>query len=375
MMGEKEMPGKVLILANSSSGLYDFRNELIRELQKDRQVLVSVPVESAEKNKCSEIEALGCRIIPTAIDRRGINPITDFKLFLQYRRMLRREKPDLVITYTIKPNIYGGLACAMKKVPYCVNITGLGTTFQNEGLLRKLVTKLYRMALKKSRVVFFENAANRQIFIDEKIAPAEKTVRLNGAGVNLERYSFKPYPNAGTVRFLFIGRVMQEKGVDELFAAMERLRAEGADCALDILGGYEEDYAEIIRRYEEKGWLRYHGYQADVRPFIENAHCFVLPSYHEGMANTNLECASMGRPLITSNIPGCKEAVVDGKSGLLCEAKDTESLYAAMSRFLKLSEQDRKNMGLAGRRHMEAVFDKQMVVAETVRHLGLTGKK
>ena len=162
---------------------------------------------------------------------------------------------------------------------------------------------------------------------------------------------------------------MKEKGIEELFAAMERLRSEGADCCLDVLGGYEENYAETIRRYEEQGWLRYHGYVTDVRPYIEKAHCFVLPSYHEGMANTNLECAAMGRPVITSNIPGCKEAVLDGVSGLLCEPKDTDSLYYAMKHFLSLSAETRAQMGKAGRKHMEEVFDKKKVVEETMKAL------
>lgn len=363
------MPKAVLILANSCRGLYHFRNDLIWELTKEYQVTVSVPVEEEDKEYCSGLTDLGCRVVPVSIDRRGINPATDLKLFLKYRSLLKQEKPELVITYTIKPNIYGGLACRLKKIPYCVNITGLGTTFQNNGLLRHLVTGLYRIALKKSRVVFFENTANRQIFIDEEIVPQGKTVCLNGAGVNLNRYAHRPYPKEGPVRFLFVGRVMREKGVDELFAVMDRLHEEGQDCTLDVLGGYEENYAQTIRHYEEKGWLRYHGYQTDVRPFIEKSHCFVLPSYHEGMANTNLECAAMCRPVITSNIPGCKEAVVEGKSGLLCEPKNAESLYEAMSRFLSFSVQERETMGLAGRRHMEEVFDKRLVVAETVRHM------
>jgi galacturonosyltransferase len=157
--------------------------------------------------------------------------------------------------------------------------------------------------------------------------------------------------------------------VDELFSAMERLCEEGMNCALDVLGGYEEDYEAVIRRYAEKGWLHYHGYQVDVRPFIEQAHCFVLPSYHEGMANTNLECAAMGRPVITSDIPGCKEAVIDGQSGILCRVRDPESLYDAMSHFLQLSAAEKEAMGVAGRRHMEEIFDKRRVVAETERHL------
>ena len=365
------MLGKVLILANSSSGLYDFRNELISELVKDHQVIVSVPVESGGKDKCDELKSLGCACVPTDIDRRGINPVTDLKLFRTYRRMLKAEKPDLVITYTIKPNIYGGMACRMAKVPYAVNITGLGTTFQNNGWLRRLVTFLYRTALKKAKVIFFENGGNRDIFVNEKIVPETKCCLLNGAGVNLERYPYRPYDKKGPVRFLFMGRVMQEKGIDELFGAMERLHQEGMDCSLDVLGYYEEDYAETIRRCEAQGWLHYHGYQNDVRPFIEQAHCFVLPSWHEGMANTNLECAAMGLPVITSDIPGCREAVIEGKTGLLCRPKDTDSLYAQLRRFLMLSPEERAAMGQAGRAHMEAVFDKKKVVEETIRGLGL----
>ena len=360
------MASKILILANDSSGLYDFRQELMARILQEHHVAASIPV----GDKTDDINALGCTIIPTAIDRRGINPITDLKLLLRYRRVLREERPDLVITYTIKPNIYGGLACRMAKVPYAVNITGLGTTFQKKGILRKIVTILYKIALERAKVVFFENAGNRQVFLDEKIVPADKCCLLNGAGVNLERYPYSPCPSDGPVRFLFIGRIMKEKGIEELFAAMERLVADGETCSLDTLGEAEEDYSAQISRYEQQGWLRHHGYQRDVRPFIQNAHCFVLPSYHEGMANTNLECAAMGRPLITSDIPGCKEAVTDA-SGMRCRPQDTDSLYACMRAFLRLSPQDRVAMGLAGREHIEATFDKTKVVDATMEALEL----
>lgn len=358
---------KILILANFDVGLYQFRRELIEKLLEEHQVLLSLP----DGDLVRPLEAMGCRFFDTPMDRRGINPATDMKLFMRYRKLLRREKPDLVITYTIKPNVYGGMVCRLLRIPYAANITGLGTAFQSQGMLRKLVTFLYRTALKKAKVVFFENSGNRQVFLDENIVAEEKTCLLSGAGVNLEHYAYVPYPEAGTTRFLFVGRVMKEKGIEELFAAMERLRNEGADCCLDVLGGYEENYAETIRRCEEQGWLHYHGYVTDVRPYIERAHCFVLPSYHEGMANTNLECAAMGRPVITSNIPGCKEAVQEGVSGLLCEPKDSDSLYEAMKRFLNLPPETRAQMGREGRSHMEAVFDKKKVVMETVKALGL----
>ena len=356
---------KVLIMANFDVGLYQFRRELIQSLLERHQVLLSLPDGSLVR----PLEEMGCVFLDTPVDRRGINPVTDLKLFGRYLKLLRKQKPDLVITYTIKPNVYGGLACRMMRIPYAVNITGLGTAFQKQGMLRKLVTFLYKIALKKAKVVFFENSANRDLFADERIVSREKTCLLNGAGVNLEHYAYAPYPREESTRFLFVGRVMKEKGIGELFDAMELLRAEGENCTLDVLGGYEEDYADMIRRHEEAGWLRYHGYVTDVRPYIENAHCFVLPSYHEGMANTNLECAAMGRPVITSNIPGCREAVLDGQSGLLCEAQNAGSLYEAMKRFVSLPVDVRVRMGEAGRRHMEETFDKKKVVSETVARL------
>lgn len=353
---------KILIFANNDVGLYQFRRELIEAmLQKGHQVVISLP----EGPLVAPLVEAGCTFLDTPIDRRGIDPSRDLRLLAQYRKILKAEKPDLAVTYTIKPNIYGGLACRMAKIPYAINVTGLGTAFQKPGALRKLVVTLYRSALKRAKVVFFENTANRQLFIDEKIAPADKCRLLSGAGVNLRHYACAPYPTDTPVRFLFVGRVMKEKGIDELFGAMERLHAEGERCCLDVLGGYEEDYADAMKRHEAQGWLHYHGYQTDVRPFIEKAHCFVLPSYHEGMANTNLECAAMGRPLITSRIPGCQEAVTEG-SGMLCEPQSTDSLYKTMKTFLHLSPEAREAMGKAGRRHMEEVFDKKKVVQATM---------
>lgn len=356
---------KVLILANNDVGLYQFRHELIEELLKKHQVMISLP----DGDMVRPLEELGCQFFNTPVDRRGINPITDLGLFIRYIRLIWGQKPDMTITYTIKPNIYGGLVCSMLRVPYAVNITGLGTAFQKQGLLRKLVVFLYRAALKQAKSVFFENASNREVFVEEQIVNRERCTLLNGAGVNLERFTYAPYPEEKNVRFLFIGRVMKEKGIEELFAAMDRLHQEGHDCCLDVLGGREENYSEPIKQYEEAGWLRYHGHQKDVRPFIEKAHCFVLPSYHEGMANTNLECAAMGRPLITSDIPGCREAVVAGESGLLCKPQDMDSLYDAMKQFLRLTAEERARMGVKGREHMEKVFDKRQVVSETIKEL------
>ena len=352
---------KIWILANYDIGLYQFRRELIESFLKDHDVTISLPYGSL----VDLLVEKGCVFEDTPVDRRGINPVIDLKLLLRYRKLLGKAKPDMVITYTVKPNIYGGMVCRMLKIPYAVNITGLGTAFQAQGFLRNLVTFMYKIALKRAKVVFFENSANRQLFIDEKIVHEERTCLLNGAGVNVDRYAFSPLPETEPVHFLFVGRVMREKGIEELFAAMERLYRDGENCCLDILGIHEEDYSEDIQRGQSQGWLHYHGHQKDVRPFIEKAHCFVLPSYHEGMANTNLECASMGRPLITTDIPGCKEAVIADVSGFLCQPKDDQSLYDAMKRFLRLSNTQRSEMGKAGRQHMEQTFKKNKVVADT----------
>ena len=356
---------KILILANHDLGLYQFRKELIQELLKENEVFISLPDGEFIKN----FKQMGCRFIDTKIDRRGINPQKDISLFVSYYRMIKKVKPDLVITYTIKPNIYGGMVCRLLKIKYVVNITGLGTAFENNGLLRKFVIQLYSIACKKAKIVFFENEENRKIFVQNKIVKESKTYRLNRAGVNLSHYKVLDYPKGKNIKFLFMGRVMAEKGINELFQAMKKLVDSGVNCELSVLGQYEENYKEIISKYEEEGWLHYYGYQKDVCPFINKSNCFVLPSWHEGMANTNLECAASARPIITSNIPGCKEAVVENVSGFLVQSKNADDLFMQMKRFTELTYDEQKKMGLEGRKHMENTFDKKKVVAITIKKI------
>ena len=360
------MEKRVAVIGNNSGGLYDFRHELISELVKRNCIVTAL---TPFDTKVNDLTALGILVIETPMNRRGIDPIEDLKLLHLYRKLLGTLRPDLAIGYTIKPNIYAAFICRLLKIPYAANVTGLGSAFQNEGLLKKLVTAMYKVSLKKAKVVFFENCEDMQVFINSRIVKAEKARLLNGAGVNLEHFYPADYPGDKKTRFLFIGRIMKEKGVDELFDAMKRLTAEGVDCSLDILGGFDEDYSGKIREYESEGWLKYWGYQEDVRPFIAASHCFVLPSWHEGMANTNLECAASGRPVITSRIHGCMEAVEDGVTGFLCERKNAGSLYRVMKKFTELPSDERKAMGLAGRKRMEAIFDKKRVVHETMTRL------
>lgn len=360
---------RILVLANNDVGMYRFRKDLLAALLgAGHEVYISLP----DGGFISELVQLGCRFIDTPIERRGMNPIHDGKLFHQYRAILKEVKPDLVLTYTIKPNIYGGLACRMAHIPYAVNITGLGSAIENGGWLKKFVLALYKPALKGARVIFFENTGNRDTLAATGVVPKGRDVVLSGAGVNLEDYPYQSYPQEGAVRFLFVGRVMREKGVDELFAAAKRMKQEYGDgVEFHIVGSFEEGYKPLMDELEKAGVVKYHGYQSDMKRFYAMASCVVLPSYHEGMSNVLLEAAASGRPLITSDIPGCREALEDGDSGYLCPAKDANALYGAMQRVMELSVEQRSEMGCRGRERMEQQFSKTAVVTETIDKLTL----
>ena len=360
---------RILVLANNDVGLYRFRKDLLAALlNTGNEVYISLP----NGGLVPELVQLGCRYLETPIDRRGMNPIQDSKLFNQYRAMLRKVKPDLVITYTIKPNIYGGLACRMAHIPYAVNITGLGSAIENGGWLKRFVLSLYRPALKDAKVIFFENTGNRDTLVATGVVPKGRDVVLNGAGVNLEDYPYQPYPQEGPVRFLFVGRIMREKGVDEFFAAARRMKQNYGDgVEFHIVGSFEEAYKPLMDELAQAGVVKYHGYQSDMKPFYAMAGCVVLPSYHEGMSNVLLEAAASGRPLITSDIPGCREAVENGVSGYLCPVKNAGALYDAMQRFAELPKDLKTEMGRRGRAHMEQHFSKKAVVTETIQHLGI----
>ncbi|MCI7742619.1 MAG: glycosyltransferase family 4 protein [Clostridiales bacterium] len=357
---------KILILTNHSYMLYRFRLELIQALMKSHEVVLSMPFVGHEE----DFQALGLRCIETDIDRRGINPATDLRLFHTYQQLLKEEKPDLVITYSIKPNIYGGLACRIAGIPYCANVQGLGTAFQRKGLAQ-FVTVLYKLALGKARTVFFENRENAEEFCRRGILSTGKETALPGAGINLERYSYVPYPENKAIHFLYLGRIMKEKGMDELFAAMRRLREKfGAGVVLDIVGFYDDEgYKAQVDQLVAEGIAVYHGFQSDPLPYYAAADCVVLPSYHEGMSNVLLEAAATGRPVITSDIPGCREAVEDGKTGLLCKARDCASLYEQMARMAETSPAERQAMGLAAHEKMVQEFDKHLVVEKTMASL------
>lgn len=355
---------KVMIITNHSYMLWQFRRELIEALMKEYEVVISMPFVGHE----DDFRDMGVRCIDTDIERRGINPKTDLKLIGVYYHMLKSEKPDFVITYSIKPNIYAGLMCSMLRIPFYANVQGLGTAFQKKKLAW-FVSILYKLSFLKVRKVFFENEVNAQEFQKRHIIPAEKQKVLHGAGINLEYYTYQPYPHNESVHFLFLGRLMKEKGMDELFAAVKKLHREGENFTLDLVGFFEDEYGEEVEKLQKNGIAVFHGFQADPRPFYAAADCIVMPSYHEGMSNVLLEAAAVGRPMITTNIPGCREAVDHKKSGLLVRVKDEKCLYRGMKYFLKLPREKREEMGKAGREKMEREFDKREIVAETMEVL------
>lgn len=360
---------KILILANHYNTLRIFRRELIIALAKqNHEITIAIP-QCDEENK-RILESYGSRVVFVEVDRRGTNPLKDLALLKAYKKLIRTENPDKVITYTIKCNIYGGMACKKQHIPHYANITGLGSTFQSKNLMRKFISMLYKNALKHSRKVFFENIGNRDVLINDKIIKEYQAVVLPGAGVNLNEFPPTPYPDADdNINFLFVGRIMREKGVDELFEVIKRIKSKHKNIEFSFIGWYEDNYKSIVEEMQSNGLLVFHGFQPDVKPFIAKAHCVILPSWHEGMSNTLLEAASMCRPIITGNIHGCKEAVIDRKSGFLVEVRNPESLYNALDNFLKLSYNEKVAMGMQGRKRMEAMFDKDMVVALTIKEI------
>lgn len=353
---------KILILANFSVGLYDFRNELLERLLEEHEVFVSIP----DTVKAAELEKEGCRVVNTPINRRGMNVREDAELFFSYRKLLKQVKPDLVLTYTVKPNVYGGFACRMQKIPYMATVTGLGSTFQKDGILKRLIIQMYRAGLKKAKCVFFQNKENREIFNKYKITSTSVKL-VNGSGVNLDKHPFEDYPRENVIRLLFIGRVMKEKGIEEFLEAAKALHDK--NIIFEIVGFCEEDYQKRLDDYEHDGIIKQYGFKEDVHKYIKSASALILPTYHEGMSNVLMEASAAGRPVIASNISGCREIFEEGVTGFGCESGSSEDLIRAIRKFLALSVEERAEMGRNARVKMEREFDRNEVVGVYINEI------
>lgn len=350
---------RVWLVANNDVGLYKFRKELVADfLQKQYEVHISLPYGEFVK----DLQEMGCIYHPTEFERRGMNPLSDLKLLNAYRRLANEIRPDAVLTYTIKPNIYGGLVCRLKNIPYLVNITGLGSAVEQPGLLSKVLLWMYKMALKNAQCVFCQNEANKALLLEKKIFCGN--IRLiPGSGVNLQEYVFEPYPTDGEVRFLFVARIKKQKGIGEFLDCAEAIASENSKVSFDIVGGYDdEEYKERIDALEEKGIVTFHGMQREVRPFLVRSHAMILPSYHEGISNALLEAAATGRPVLASRIPGCQETFCEGVSGFGFEVGNSRDLIRVVRAFLSLSPEERATMGSEARRHVQAHFDRNQII-------------
>ena len=360
------MAEKILVLINNIGGLYNFRKEVVRAIvDEGYDVYISEP---DDDERVKYFEGIGCKIIRTQFKRRGMNPLADLKLLMSYLNLIKHLKPQAVLSYTIKPNVYGGIACRMTGIPQLANVTGLGDAVENGGWLQKLTTTLYKLGIGKAECVFFQNQTNREFCINYGIA-TEKSKLLPGSGVNLQHHKFQDYPADGLIKFLFIARLLKDKGTDEFLEMAEVIKEKYPKTEFQILGVVEGDYQERLDKLVAEGVINYLGTTSDVRPYLAQAHCTVLPSYHEGMSNVNLESAANGRPVITTNVPGCRETVDDGKSGYLVEVRSAKSLIDGVERFLNLPYHLKVKMGKEARKKVEQEFDRQIVVNAYINEL------
>ncbi len=360
------MSNKILISVNNAWNLLNFRSGLIEALLTTGYEVVAVA--NSDENVI-EIEALGCRFISLNIENHGTNPLRDFSLLLNYIKLIKIEKPNICLFYTSKPNIYGSLASYYCRVPFINNITGLGAVFIRNGWLKSFVSILYKFALRNSSKVFFQNSDDCEFFKNKKLIKYSVIDLLPGSGVNLNKFfPIKDNNDKNTTfRFLLIARMLKDKGVIEYVNASRKLIKAGNKMECCLLGFLDVQNPEAISNnqmlaWTSEGFVKYLGSSNDVRAFIAESNCIVLPSYREGVPRSLLEAAAMGKPIIATDVAGCREVVIDGFNGSLCEAKNEDHLALKMQEMLLLSNEQRRIMGQNGRLKIEQEFDEKIVI-------------
>ena len=360
----------VLFLVNHDVVIYNFRLELVERLIADGH---EVHISSPYGERIDDLVKLGAKYHEIKIARHGTNPVTDGVLIWNYIKLLKQVKPDIVFSYTIKPNIYGGIACRLMNVPQVANVTGLGTAVENPGLTQKITLALYRFAFKKIQRIFFQNTENRQFFIDHNLY-TDKHGLLPGSGVNLERFAPLPYPDEiDGILFVFISRIMREKGIEQYLDAAAHFKGchpersesgvEGSKLHFHICGFCEAEYQGKLDEYAKNGIVVYHGMVRNVREILAKTHCTIHPSFYpEGISNVLLESCASARPIITTDRSGCREVVDNGVNGYVVKQCDSEDLIQKIEKFVALTHEQKKQMGLAGRAKVEKEFDRQVVV-------------
>ena len=362
-----------VVSANSAWNIVNFRGPVIAALIEQGWDVAAL---AGEDGHGDAIASLGARFIPLRIDSSGMSVLRDTRLLLDYHRILRELRPQAFLGFTVKPNIYGSLAARLLSIKVINNISGLGTAFIRPGLLNRLVTGLYRLALGSSDRVFFQNPDDRDLFLAKGLVRPGQARLVPGSGVDLEH--FHPglrRPGSGRpFRFLFVGRLLKDKGLVEYAEAARLLRNQLPDAEFAILGfaGADNRSAvpiEQVERWQSEGIVNYLGATSDVRPILEETDCVVLPSYREGLPRSLLEAAAMGLPMIATDVPGCRDVVTPGENGLLCEVRSAASLAAAMEAMIRLDPEARGAMGDNARAMVELRFDQALVARAYVEAL------
>lgn len=372
---EQNVPGKagaaveasgrhhVLLTANMSWNLFNFRKGLIRGLIADgHEITALAPLDDCAK----ELEALGCRVVPLTMDSKSTSIPRDAGLLVRFVAALRSERPDIVFGFTIKNNIYGSLAANLLGIPFVPTVTGLGTAFLHEGRVNLIVRQLYRHAFRRAPAVFFQNEDDEELFLRDNLAPWGRTNVLPGSGIDLKAFAPAPPPARPGVCFLLIARLLWDKGVGDFVEAARLVRRAHPEATFVLLGpaGAENRTAidqQTVDAWVAEGVVTHAGAVDDVRPFIAQSDCVVLPSFREGTPRTLLEASAMARPLIATDVPGCRSVLDDGKTGFLCRVKDPADLARQMMRMIEVGAQTRAEMGAAGRMRMEQHYDQAIV--------------
>ena len=366
---------RLLLAANSLWNIANFRGAIVRALDDEGyDITVAAPATAAE----SVAFALPAKVVPLALNRASLNPLGDLALLWHIVRLLRRERPAAFLGWTIKPNIYGALAARMVGIPAILNVSGLGTAFLGSGVFSRFVGMLYRVAFARAAVVFFQNRDDRDLFVARRLVRSEQARLLPGSGIDLKRFAATPMPDtSGAPLFLLIARLLGDKGIREYVTAGRIVREALPAAKFQLLGPLDPDNRSAIVRAELDGWIAegaidYLGTTDDVRPCVAAAGVVVLPSYREGLPRTLLEGAAMGRPLIATDVPGCRNLIEDGVNGFLCAPRDAASLAAAMIRIGALDTDALAAMGQASRA-IAGRFGEDRVVAAYVGALNELG--
>ncbi len=358
----------IALLTNNDDDVYCFRKELIEALiVEGYEILISCP----DGPKFELMQGIPYIYDNPDIDRRGTNPVKDFKLMLHYRKLFKKYHPAVVLAYTAKPNVYASLAARQMCIPVINNLTGLGSVINETGLMKKFIMWLFKKAYTKSACMMFQNAANMQVAIEQGMVKGKYRL-IPGSGVATDRFPLQPYPDGGDgkvgapVVFNYIGRVMYDKGVDDYIEAAKRIKKKYPKTEFNMLGFIEPTemhYEQDLKDLQDQGIIIYHGSLKDVKPYIARAHATIHPStYGEGMSNVLLESASSGRFLITTNNPGCQETVEDNKTGYIYKGGSIDALVQTIERFLSLPNSQRKLAGELGRERMVKNFSRQIVI-------------